>query len=696
VLPFAVTVFLSAFLLFQVQPLISKCILPWFGGTPTVWTTCMLFFQAALLAGYTYAHLVSMRLRPRQQVILHLVVIAAALMALPIRPDARWKPEGAEDPTWRIIGLLAVTVGLPYFVLATTSPILQAWFSRANPAVSPYRLYALSNAGSLLALTTYPFLVEPNLSSSRQVVAWSAGFVFFALACAWCAARLWRTSGEAHAGAGAPEPPAVITRPPLSLQLLWLMLAASASVMLLAVTNQICQDMAVVPFLWVLPLALYLASFIICFDNERWYFRPVFWPLLIVAVAGMCWVMYKASYASLLAQVGLYCLGLFACCMVCHGELARLKPAPRYLTSFYLMIAAGGALGGVFVGLVAPLIFKTYLELHFGIWSCCALALIALWYSTENTQADRRWRRFWWPWGYAAVSVAVFGGLGGILERQAHQMTRRCVDVARNFYGVVRVTESHEYSPERHKYTLIHGGINHGWQYLHPDKRGAITSYYAERSGIGLALRLKRQAQSGLRVGVAGLGTGSIIAYGQRDDYWRFYEINPDILRLATTRFTYLRDTRARWDVVMGDARLSLERELATPKQFDILVLDAFSGDAVPVHLLTREAFAIYLQHMRPDGIIAVHISNRHLDLLPIVSGLAEHFGLRLVAIDYDPDKYTGDKDKEYERCNWVLVGHDSPFFDLEEVRAAEQSQPAQRPFIWTDDYSNLFRILRL
>jgi len=361
---YALTIFLGAFLLFQVQPLIGKYILPWFGGGPGVWTTCMLFFQMLLLAGYAYAHFSSRWLKPRAQAVVHLVLLGAALAVLPITPSDSWKPLGNENPTLHILALLGASLGLPYFVLSATGPLLQKWFSRTNPGVSPYRLYALSNAGSLLALLTYPFYVESHFARKAQALFWGWGLAAYAVCCGFCAVRLLRrrTNPEnavpSELSGDSPESASRLDQQPTILtKALWLLLPACASVLLLATTNKMCQDVAVIPFLWILPLALYLLSFIICFDSPRWYVRPVFTLALIAALAGICWVLFKGTDASIYKQVGIYSAGLFVCCMVCHGELYRLRPDPRYLTGFYLMIAAGGALGGFFVAVVAPLVF---------------------------------------------------------------------------------------------------------------------------------------------------------------------------------------------------------------------------------------------------------------------------------------------------------------------------------------------------
>jgi len=638
---YALTIFLSAFLLFQVQPLMGKWILPWFGGGPAVWTVCLLFFQTVLLAGYGYAHLVRTRLGERGQALVHAAVIVGAVLLLPIAPSAGWKPDGAEEPTWRVLGVLGASVGLPYFALSATSPLLQAWFSAARPGASPYRLYALSNAGSLLALASYPFLIEPALRLRSQAAVWSAGFAAFAA------------------------------------------LPACGSVLLLAITNQVCADVGVLPFLWVLPLGLYLVSFILSFHSERIYQRAVFWPLLVLAAPAVLWLLHENVDVDLLWQVVGYGSALFVCCMVCHGELARLKPSPRHLTSFYLTASAGGALGGLLVALVAPLVFDAYFELHVGLWACFALAVAAFWRERAPHRRWRRWAAVLFGIGNLAVLAAVATGLAFDVHRQGGG----ALSTSRSFYGILRVTENEDFTNEGVYYSLRHGSILHGCQYVSEPLRFQPTTYYGETSGVGLAL-LNRRCGEPMNVGVVGLGVGTLAAYGQPGDTYRFYEINPEVRRLATTWFTYLADSAAECEVVMGDARLSLERE--APQGYDVLALDAFTGDAIPLHLLTAEAFEIYRRHLKPDGVLAVHISNRFLDLEPVVLALAERFGMAAAVIDIDEEER-----EELSTSTWVLVTADREFLECPAIQdaAAEPGPIVSR--LWTDDFSDLFNILK-
>ncbi|MHC4337816.1 MAG: spermidine synthase [Planctomycetota bacterium] len=676
---YALTVFVGAFLLFQVQPLIGKYILPWFGGSPEVWTTCMLFFQVLLLGGYAYAHLIVSRLNLRSQVVVHIAFIIIALAALPITPQAGWKPESIENPIFQILVLAAACVGLPYFVLSSTAPLIQNWFSRATAGRPPYRLYAFSNAGSLLALVSYPFIVEPALSRQEQAQIWSLGLVGFAVLCSLCALWVWRRPAAANShelGASTGDAGAAI--PPLGTRLLWLALPAGASVELLAVTNKICQDIAVIPFLWVLPLSLYLLSFVLCFHSEKWYVRPVFLIAFALAIGGACVAGRYEEELLAWQHILIYSTLLLVCCMVCHGELFRLRPDPRHLTRYYLMIAAGGAIGGVFVAVVSPLIFNTYRELHVGILACCLFVLMA-----DKSPTLRGRRRLVW-----VVIILVAGVVAILVQSRRDDDYEKAVLNSRNFFGVLTVWEDDEDEPSIHRYVLQHGATLHGLQFVAPGKRLRATAYYGHSSGAGLAI-LFFPRQEKRRIGVVGLGVGTLAAYGGESDYIRFYEINPEVKRLAETRFSYLASCRAKVDVILGDARLSMEAEPA--QEFDLLVLDAFTSAAVPVHLLTKEAFEIYLSHIKRDGVIAVHVSNQHVDLHSVVWKAAEHFGLKSAWVDD-----AGDEDRGILSSDWILLTYNEQFLEIEAIsRVAEEAEPDLSYIdLWTDDHVNLFQVL--
>lgn len=673
---FPATILLSAFLLFQVQPLISKFILPWFGGSPAVWTTCLLFFQTLLFGGYLYAHLSERMLGRRTRAVVHLALLAAALAALPIAPSAAWKPAAATDPTWRILALLTATVGLPYFVLSATGPLVQAWLSRVAPGRSPYRLYALSNLGSLAALLSYPFVFEPRLAVEGQAWLWSVGFGLFSLCCGGAAVQAARLTMVESAGAAATGLADSCDRPTWAQRGLWVALPAFASMMLLATTNHVCQDVAVIPFLWVVPLSLYLLSFIICFDHERWYRRGLYGgatALLALLTAGLYDLPFDVPF---LGELAVHFAVLFGLCMVCHGELVRLRPAPRDLTSFYLLIAAGGALGGAFVSLVAPVLFSTFFEWKIGLAGGYALAAVLLIAALAGRSRGRRW-----AWGVPLATVALLG-LAAVIHFQTGS-GRVPVMEARNFYGEVAVIEREGTGPLDRDYALFSGNIVHGVQFTCDGKRHEPTTYYSRQSGVGRALGYYGNRPS-LRVGVIGLGVGTLAAYGRPGQTFRFYEINPEMIRVARTCFRYLGDSPATIECVPGDARLSLERE--EPQRFDVLVLDAFSGDSVPAHLLTKEAFAIYRRHLVSDGALCIHITNRYLDLAPVIRGLAHDADWPLARI-VTPD----DETLALYQADWLILSRNRDFLRSLPVGGDDDA----RALLWTDSHSDLFRILK-
>lgn len=719
---YGIAIFAAAFLLFQVEPIIAKMILPWFGGVAAVWAVCLVFFQTVLLLGYLYAHLLTSRFSSRTQGRVHAFILLLSLLALRIVPGERWKPAGPEHPALRILLLLCATVGLPFFVLSTTSPLLQAWYAKTRSGARPYRFYALSNIGSLLALVSYPIVIEPWISTSHQALVWSAGFAALLLLCAVIAL--------APHGAGAPReprPPTEVTptvvvsasveqsttRAPMSLRLLWLALAACSSALLLAVTNHITQNIASVPFLWILPLSLYLLSFILCFDARGAYHRGVFLRLLGISIGGMAYAL-APSFAGLpwKVMIALFCAGFFVCCMFCHGELERLKPAPQHLTEFYLMAALGGAIGAIFVALVAPAIFSGYYELHVGLGFCAILVLIVHYRDPESPFYGRKLNVGWLV--MAGLVVAAVASLF-VMAREQPAGTRLSM---RNFYGVLRVIDSAEPNvplpnpndpdqpgsaardPRFRK--LMNGTIDHGLQFLNPARRREPTTYYGVSSGIGVALRAAHVAPAGgtgrlpaneprlLNIGAIGLGIGTVATYGRAGDSYTFYEINPLDVNVAREDFTFLRDSPAKISIVLGDARLSLERE--QPQNFDVLIVDAFSGDSIPVHLLTREAFQLYFRNLKPDGLLAVHISNQYLNLEPVVAAAANALGKEAVIVNHEVSVAQG-----VYPSTWILLGNRNGFLAQAAIEHAGEVLPSHVPpfHLWTDNYSTLWRVLK-
>lgn len=820
----AATILVSAFLLFQVQPVISKMILPWFGGSSAVWSTCMLFFQMTLLAGYAYAHWLTRSFSPRWQVGIHVSLLAVSILTLPITPSDYWRPDDGSQPTIRILLVLARHVGLPYFLLSTTGPLVQAWFGRVYEGRSPYRLYALSNIGSLTALLSYPFVFEPRLTLGQQDFGWSLGFGLFCLLCGVLAWSIWRFAELPDVKSLQLEPEQEASSA-AEQKLTWVVLPALASVALLAVTNHLSQDVAAVPFLWVIPLSLYLLSFILCFDSDRWYVRGFFAPAAMACILWLCLLeaaealdqrFHKAEWAfgtspkaieapvsylidgmmnwliggvnRVLSMFGnfkldpfeadqfdydpvfqglFYLTSLFLGCMVCHGELARLKPAKRYLTEYYLMISAGGALGGVFVALICPVLFVWYAELPLaqagiflvsgvslglmvfgklssdrpaskwlrfalcavaltgvGVLSadaslknvesdtirglvCLAMALIAAGLAYGIVATSRRELQIICS---AAAGLLMLSGLFGLVLGNVVKVQEPGVVAARrSFYGALQIKDAQEGSSAYPGRWLTHGRIQHGFQHLGPDVpleertgrpledlplRYQPATYYAQGSGIGLAIERHPNYHSGqpFKIGVVGLGAGTIAAYGRAGDEVRFYEIDSTVKELSEAYFTFRQDTPAKADeVVLGDARLQMERE--SPQNYDVLAVDAFSGDAIPVHLLTLECLAVYQKHLKPDGILAIHISNRYLDLAPIVRALAKAGEMRVENFHF-AERDSKTLGLEASSSEWMLVTKNEDFFFDEEVAEAIVSQTDGRLILWTDQYSNLSDIL--
>jgi hypothetical protein len=817
-LVYAVTIFISAFLLFQVQPMIAKIILPWFGGGAAVWSTCMMFFQLALLLGYLYSHATTRYLKPKAQAILHSALLMISVLLVPILiglpGSSGWKPEDEKAPLLRILLLLGGTIGLPYMMLSTTGPLIQAWYVRAYQGAIPYRLFALSNFGSFLALLTFPFLVEPMLTSREQVIVWGVAFAVFAALTIFTGLRTLKFSDLRGAGPEDSEEP--LAHIPGSSLLLWIALAATASVLLLAVTSQLTQNVAPIPFLWVLPLSVYLLSFILCFESNRYYRREVFLPLLGLGLAVAAALLMEMSPFAFWPIYG-WSAVLFICCMVCHGELALQKPNPRQLTIFFLMVSVGGAAGGSFVAIAAPLAFKSYWELPIALVACAALATWIYWkhviplsgtlsagwrvsmlmalgaaylgllflYRHESEtiwqnegrfttlvgisymllttlaclreqQVFRHLKLDWIAMGFGLVCIVLLvkdlgmragfflppkvedaagelgfgfiaalaamaalsglltitgpdsglnarrlGGIfilltavlgGHLLEYQVAGMTRFAEGggyrlVTRNFYGVLKVRDELQSEDTTASRILVHGMVNHGSQLLDPARRREITSYYNPSSGFGRMMIIE-QRKPNLKVGITGLGAGVTAGFCRAGDTFRFYELNPLVLNIAQTWFTFLADCPGDKLVYLGDGRLNLERQPS--QQFDVLAMDAFSSDSVPVHLLTREAFALYSKHLKPDGVLAVNTSNRYLNLTPVVTANAQAMGMTVILVDDE-----GEGKDYYAATTWMLCSRNGAFFEDPLFHNKDTERPVINPKVrpWTDDYSNLFQI---
>src|SRR6185312_9405322 len=688
---YAMAIFLGSFLLFLVEPIAGKRLLPLLGGSAAVWTTCLVFFQTMLLLGYACAHWMATRISARAQAIAYsgLLLAAAGQATLALHPKLA---ASTLHPILSVFVVLTLLIGLPFVVLSATNPLLQAWYSRAFAKVAasgtssetvvevlapPYRLFALSNFASLLALIVYPWLIEPRLSLGAQTAAWLAGFLVFSAACitiVWRAAKArTATKRECVPLRRSAEPS--YRRSSRRERFLWLALSACGSALLCSFTNHLSQNVAAIPLLWIVPLIAYLLSFVWAFNGERFYPRKLMLPVVAVFLAALGAKLYLGDRLTtpLWFTILFYSVSLFVLCLACHGELYRLRPSPRSATSFYLLIAAGGALGSVFVGIAAPVIFRANYELFCGLFLATVLFLAVTWNAGLVT------RLFW------ATATA---GMVILTLVQVQLNNEGAMDQLRNFYGTLRVTEDLESETTAYTRTLYHGTITHGTQVFTDELRMTPTTYYGHDSGVGLALDLCCN-QRARRVGIIGLGTGTLAAYGRKGDVFRFYDINPLVEKIARYRFTYLRETPAAVEIVPGDARVSLAAE--TYQAYDILVVDAFSGDAIPVHLLTREAFQLYLRHLRPDGILAVHVSNQFLDLPPVVRQEADAAGLRSVLVSSGEDEEIG-----VYSSDWVLVTRNNDFLTLQKVAGPrKQIDPLPGLRLWTDDYNSLLPLLK-
>ena len=632
----------------------------------------MLFFQATLLFGYIYSHWIVKTLSPYRQSILHIALLLISLSLLPLTASELWKPTGSENPTLQILGLLFASIGLPYFVLSTTGPLIQAWFARERTGGIPYRLFALSNFGSMLALLAYPIAFEPMLPTQWQSYCWSALYVVFVLTCAVLA---WRNRHSIALVEAEKEP---VAAPTASRLFIWILLAACPSILMVADTSFLTENIAPVPMIWVAPLALYLLSFIICFEGSGWYRRKLFLPLLVAALFILAYLpTLGLNELPVIISTGINLFSFFVICMVCHGELASQQPNSRYLTTYYLMLAVGGVMGGFFVGVIAPYWFTENYELSIGIvLTGIVVALVFL----SNTRFKTVQLK-----AATAAGIAAFLVLISVIRIDDHSHDMAGIELShRNFYGTLKV-----YVDKARGYkTMQHGQISHGNQFIDPAKALEPTTYYVRESGVGQAILVKTQSSQPIKVGVVGLGVGTLAGYARKGDVYRFYEINPQVIDAAQKHFTFLSKSPASIEYVLGDARLQLEQE--PNQQFDVLVIDAFSGDSVPIHLLTKEAFTHYFRHLKSDGILALHITNRFLNLRPVVKTAANAFDQDIKLVSF-----AASETKVGYRSEWALISKDKKAFrDIQFINAQELEEPKGFT-LWRDDYSSLLSIIK-
>jgi len=721
---YTITIFVSATLLFLVQPMFARMVLPLLGGSPAVWNTAMVFFQAALLAGYGYSHAATARFGARRQSLWHLAVLLLPLAVLPLKIPPGWTPPANANPLPWLLGLLTVAVGLPFFAVATMSPLLQKWFAATGHrhARDPYFLYAASNLGSLLALVSYPLVVEPVWSLQEQSRLWTMGYILLVALALGCALALRRVPATVAVGSEAAvrnaralagESGKLTSRR----RARWVFLAFVPSSLMLGVTTYLTSDIAAVPLFWIVPLALYLVTFILAFSGRararRLLTRAL--PMLMVGLA-MVFALRATQPAALLML--LHLAVFFVAALLCHGALGDDRPAPEHLTEFYLWLSVGGVLGGVFNALLAPLLFRSVVEYPLVLVLACLAAMPG-----ADTKPGRRARAldFAAPFvlGLAGTGLilvkalppqAVFGaatlvcfffserpvrfalGLAAVfliapLHEGAHG---RVLHLERSFFGIHRVT----LAPGGGQHLLVHGKIIHGMQSLDPAKRKMPLTYYHPTGPIGQVFAVAN-IDPRAAVAVVGLGAGSLAGYGLPRQPWTFYEIDPVVERLArnTNYFTFLGDSAANVRVVLGDARLSLAS--APDGAYRLLVLDAYSADAIPVHLLTREALALYTRKLAPGGLLAFHISNQHFSLEPVLAALARDAGLVCKVQDNDTISAAEHDEGKRESVWAVMAGQPDA---LGVLGAGPRWRPAEtRPGVdvWTDGRASALKVFR-
>jgi SAM-dependent methyltransferase len=727
---YSITIFTSAALLFVVQPMVGRMVLPLLGGSPAVWNTAMMFYQAVLLAGYAYAHFTTRWLGVRRQAMLHAVMLLLPLLAMPVMIPHGWVPPATHNPIPWLLALMALMVGVPFFVVSATSPLLQRWFAASGhrAAVDPYFLYAASNCGSLLALVAYPAFIEPHLRLSQQSQWWTVGYDFLAALTAMCG--LWimrrlRLSGMTEISGG--ETPAEVPIETLTAhrRWRWVVLAFVPCSLMLSVTTYITSEVAPIPLLWVIPLGIYLLAFVLVFAQRRVLPRRWMVCAMPVAVAAVVATLMARLVHPIGWLIGLHLACLFVVSMVSLGELADDRPSTAHLTEFYLWLSVGGVLGGIFNAILAPVIFSTVVEYPLTLVLACAL--MPSWASGQTMRREpvldfalplivglfaanllqmlrnettwpvwitmsvmyglptalcllfvRRPRRF--ALGLAAVLVACAFAPGYV---------DRTLMVERNFFGIHRIS----LDPQGRYHWLTHGNTIHGIQRIDSRRRDEPLAYFTPSGPFGQAFAALDDSLK-KRVGVIGLGAGSLAGYGRRGERWTFYEIDPAVKEIAEDPryFTFLHDTAADVEVVMGDARLSLRR--APDGQYGMLVLDAYTSDTIPLHLITREALELYLRKLAPDGVLVFHISNRHLRLERVLGVLAQDAGLACVI----QNESGGDEAELLATgkisSKWmVMARHPETLSGLIGDQRWQRPPPHLQARLWTDDYASVFSV---
>lgn len=687
-----ISVFISAFLVFQIQPIISKIILPWFGGGASVWTTCMLFFQFFLLVGYLYAYILTKIFSVKSQIVLHLACLLVSLFLLPNNIADIQNISISGQPTWAVLTVLFFSLSFPYLILSANTPLMQHWFTNETSGARPYRLYAISNVGSFLALVSYPILIEPFMPLDWQIKLWSSIYWLFVLIVGWICFIVIKQNNKDRPCT--PEQ-SIHSKIAFFRLTLWFMLSALGVILLLSTTNALTQNVPPVPFLWLAPLAIYLLTYVLAFSHLGIYVRNFWLPFFMLLSFIALLIYFIGGQFDIITQLLIYLLILLCGCMICHGELNALKPQQGNTTLFYLVLSAGGVCGSFLVSFVAKSLFDEFLEFPLAIFSVLVLASASLWWIRQEELAEAKSSTTSDVAHSSFSKLAVGSAVVGLVWLLAfinlnNQYQQYDIAKGRNFYGILTVKDITEGKVNERR--LIDGTTSHGSQALPVAKSAVPMSYYRPGTGVQLVIE-ELSSDSKLQVGIIGLGVGALAAYGQRGDHYTFYELNPLVSDFANQYFNYLGSAKGEVEVKLGDARVTLQNEieLGQNNEFDLLIIDAFSGDLIPTHLMTREAFLLYQQHIKTQGVMALHISNRHLSLMPVIMQHSKNLNMQIMLFD------TPGEGREHD-AQWVVLTNNrqllqSPkLISKQTVVAKEQYQQV----LWTDDYSSLLPILKV
>jgi hypothetical protein len=726
---FAATLFTSAALMFVLQPLFGKILLPLLGGSPAVWNTCMVFYQSILFLGYLYAHFLSTRLSQHKQILVHVGIILVSFLALPVGLPESVSPPTESNPTFWLLGVLFLAIGLPFFVVSTTAPLVQKWFANVGHHTSddPYFLYAASNCGSLIALLSYPFLLEPNIGLAHQKSYWSFGFVFLCLLIAACAFTLWKAQ---QAKAEDEQPVEADGELSVATKLHWLALAFVPSSLLLGLTTFISTDIASVPLLWIIPLTVYLLTFVIVFSKWHDKVHPLMvWLQPIVLLPFIAYSFINPAVLPYWVDLGLHLSAFFLATMVCHGELARLRPKTKHLTTYYLIMSFAGMLGGMFNTFVAPFIFNAVYEYPLMI----VAALLLRPGLKESISNKKEWlKQLFLPIALAVVGLTLFfsiddlpqyldtigvglillAGLTYAFRSQPlklalltgilifftfglHGLLSHTLYQERTFFGVLSVRESlltdEQGQPEKYR-EFYHGTTKHGAQRLAAKDSRTPSTYFSQQGPIGQLFSEYDKANDNWTVGIIGLGAGTLSCYTKPQQHWTFYELDPLVDEIARNPdyFTFISQCNPKMATVVGDARLSLEKE--PDHKFDLFVVDAFSSDSIPTHLLTQEAIKLYFDKIKPDGILALHITNRHLALKKVLALHETNLHLSALIQEFKPEQEI----PLVIATDWVVMAKKPEL--LEPLRQSQLGHWQKLPLSfdvkpWTDDFTNIVTI---